>query len=127
MSSSTNAYYRSDVTLVGADAVEMVEGGIVIFFGEPCPTELAEISIVHQTVLSDPQRDPQPGDRLRVGDAEVIFTRVGELAGTNLRTLGHIVVYCDPEVDQNLLAGAIHATGQLALPAVGSRIELIGD
>jgi PTS system glucitol/sorbitol-specific IIA component len=127
VSTSSNTYYRSDVTLVGEEAVEMVEGGIVIFFGEPCPTELAEISIVHKNVSSDPQRDPRPGDRLRVGDAEVVFTRVGDRAGHNLKTLGHFVIYCNPEADQNLLPGAIHVTGQLSMPVAGSRIELIGE
>lgn len=119
-------YFSSDITLVGEDAAEMVEGGIVIFFGEPCPSELAEISIVHKTVASNPERVPQVGDTLRVGDSEVIFTKVGALAADNLKNLGHIVVYCDPEADQNLLPGAIHATGKLSLPTAGMTIELVG-
>lgn len=124
MSNRGETYYRSDITLVGESAAEMVDGGVVIFFGEPCPSELAEISIVHKTVSSDPQRDPQPGDTLRVGATEVVITRVGELAGANLRNLGHFVIYCDPDPDQNLLPGAIHATGQLTLPTAGMSIEL---
>lgn len=125
MTTSTESFYRSDITLVGDSAAEMVDGGVVIFFGEPCPTELAEISIVHKTVASDTQRDPQPGDTLRVGTSEVTITRVGALAGANLWALGHFVIYCDPESDQNLLPGAIHATGQLTLPTAGMSIELI--
>ena len=119
-------YFASDITLVGEDAAEMVEGGIVIFFGEPCPSELAEISIVHRSVSSNPERVPQPGDRLRVGESEVVFTKVGPLAADNLKNPGHLVVYCDPEADQNLLPGAIHATGKLSLPTAGMTIELVG-
>jgi PTS system glucitol/sorbitol-specific IIA component len=119
-------YFASDITLVGEDAAEMVEGGIVIFFGEPCPSELAEISIVHKTVSSNPERVPQAGDTLRMGDSEVVFTKVGALAADNLKNLGHIVVYCNPEADQNLLPGAIHATGTLTLPTAGMTIELVG-
>jgi len=118
-------YYRSEVTSIGTDATEMFEGGVVIFFGEPCPAELAEVSVVHTVSHHHPQRDPQPGDVLRVGDSEATITGVGEIAAANLRTLGHFVVYSDPEESQKLLPGAIHATGVLNLPAAGATIELI--
>lgn len=118
-------YYRSQVTSVGTDAIEMVEGGVVIFFSEPCPVELAEVSIVHAASFLHPERDPQAGDVLRVGDSEVTLTAVGSLAAENLRSLGHIVVYTDPDSDQKLLPGAIHATGSLSLPAAGAALELI--
>lgn len=118
-------YFHSEVVSIGEDAIEMVEGGVVIFFGEPCPVELAEVSIVHKSIAHDPQRDPQPGDVLRVGDAQVTVTAVGERAGDNLRQLGHIVVYCNPEVGTNLLPGALHAQGSLGLPQPGATIELI--
>lgn len=121
-----NVYFRSDIILVGDDAAELVDGGVVIFFGEPCPSALADVSVVHKTVLAHPQRDPQAGDTLRVGDSEVVFTRVGDLASQNLKTLGHLVVYCDPETDQNLLPGAIHASGKLAMPTAGMTIEITG-
>jgi PTS system glucitol/sorbitol-specific IIA component len=118
-------YYRSQVTSVGTDAIEMVEGGVVIFFSEPCPAELAEVSIVHAVSLVHPERDPQPGDLLRVGDSEVTITEVGSLAAANLRALGHIVVYTNAEPDQKILPGAIHANGSLQLPEAGALIELM--
>ncbi|MGV8876265.1 MAG: PTS glucitol/sorbitol transporter subunit IIA [Rhodoglobus sp.] len=118
-------YYRSEVTSIGADATEMFEGGVVIFFAEPCPSELAEVSVVHTVSHHHPQRDPQPGDVLRVGGSEVTITAVGELAAHNLRTLGHFVVYSDPEDNQKILPGAIHAKGMLQLPPAGVTIELI--
>jgi PTS system glucitol/sorbitol-specific IIA component len=73
-------YYRSEVMSVGTDATEMFEGGVVIFFGEPCPTELAEVSVVHAVSYHHPQRDPQAGDALRVGGSLVTITEVGSLA-----------------------------------------------
>ncbi|MBH0116253.1 PTS glucitol/sorbitol transporter subunit IIA [Salinibacterium sp. NG253] len=118
-------YYRSEVTSIGTDATEMFEGGVVIFFGEPCPAELAEVSVVHTVAHHHPQRDPRPGDVLRVGGSEVTITEVGEIAGHNLRTLGHFVVYSDPEDSQKVLPGAIHAEGTLSLPNAGVTIELI--
>lgn len=118
-------YFHSEVRSVGADAIEMVDGGVVIFFAEPCPAELAEVSIVHRMIDVDPQRDPQPGDVLRVGGSRVTVTAVGTMAGDNLRSLGHMVVYCNPEPGQSLLPGAIQASGELAVPLLGASIELI--
>ncbi len=119
-------YYASTVASIGADATEMLDGGVVIFFGDPCPKELAEVSIVHEPTVP-PQRDPRAGDVLRVGGSAVTLTAVGELAGENLRTLGHIVVYTDPEPDAKLLPGAIHAAGRIGLPDAGAAIALEGD
>ena len=118
-------YYRSQVMSIGTDATEMFDGGVVIFFGEPCPAELAEVSVVHTVDHHHPQRDPQSGDVLRVGGSEVTITEVGEIAANNLRTLGHFVVYSDPEDSQKILPGAIHAKGTLTLPSAGVTIELI--
>jgi PTS system glucitol/sorbitol-specific IIA component len=120
-----NQYFHSDITSVGVDASEMVDGGVVIFFGEPCPSELAEVSIVHKTIILDPQRDPQVGDVLRVGGSSVTVTAVGSRAAENLRTLGHIVVYVDPEDGAAVLPGAVHATGAIVLPQPGETIEFI--
>lgn len=119
-------YYASTVASIGADATEMLDGGVVIFFGDPCPKELAEVSIVHEPTVP-PQRDPRAGDVLRVGGSAVTLTAIGELAGENLRTLGHIVVYTDPEPDAKLLPGAIHASGRIGLPDAGAVIALEGD
>lgn len=125
MRTIVSEYYRSVVTAVGADTAEMFDGGVVIFFGEPCASELAEVSVVHSVSHSHPQRDPHVGDLLRVGDSTVVITGVGEIAGDNLRSLGHMVVYSDPEPGSKILPGALHASGTLRIPAVGATIELI--
>ena len=117
-------YFRSEVTSIGVDAAEMVDGGVAIFFAEPCPAELAEVSIVHRVAKIESARDPRPGDVLSLGNSRLTITAVGETAGENLRSLGHIVVYFNPEPDQSLLPGAIQATGTLFLPAPGDAIEL---
>ncbi|MBI5161876.1 MAG: PTS sorbitol transporter subunit IIA [Micrococcales bacterium] len=117
--------FTSEVVSTGDDAGEMFDAGIAIFFGEPCPDALAEVSVVHRGAVG-PQRDPRAGDVLRVGDAEVTVAAVGHLAGENLRSLGHLVLYMDPEEDQKLLPGAVTTVGRLPRPAAGDRIELIG-
>lgn len=119
-----NPYFRSEVVSIGDDVPEMMEGGVLIFFAEPCPAELAEVSIVHRLMDSDPQRDPAPGDVLRVGASTVTITEVGDIAGDNLRTLGHMVVYVNQDSGQDLLPGAVHAEGSLDIPAAGETIEI---
>ena len=53
------------------------------------------------------------------------MTQVGSLAGENLTSLGHVVVYFTVEEDQALLPGAIFADGSLAIPQVGDQIEIL--
>jgi PTS system glucitol/sorbitol-specific IIA component len=117
--------FSAEVTSVGPDATEMFEGGVAVFFGEPCPDALAEVSVVHRVTVP-PQRDPRPGDVLRVGGSSVEITAVGELAAQNLRELGHVVVYGDPEPSQQLLPGAMFARGAIAEPVAGDLIVLEG-
>ena len=80
--------------------------------------------MVHR-IVAHPQRDPRPGDVLRVGDSRDVVTQVGSLAGENLTSLGHVVVYFTVEDDQALLPGAIFADGSLAMPRVGDHIEFL--
>lgn len=114
-------YFTSTVTSIGKDATDMFEVGVVILFGAPCPDALAEVSVVHEG-WSVEARDPRPSDIIAVGGQEAKVTKVGEIAGENLRTLGHIVVYLDP--NQNLLPGAVIAQGSLGSPTAGDRISL---
>jgi glucitol/sorbitol PTS system EIIA component len=117
-------YYQTKVLTVGPDAADMVAGGVLILFAEPVPDALAEVSVVHRpsTPLSGPIR---PGDTALVGEQELEFTAVGELAAQNLEKLGHVVLYVN-QPDQKLLPGAVHATGTLQLPEPGQTIEFRG-
>ncbi|WP_430591439.1 PTS glucitol/sorbitol transporter subunit IIA [Humidisolicoccus flavus] len=115
--------FQSSVTRVGADAASMFEGGAVILFGEPCPDALAEVSVVHESPTLADGYSPAAGDVFRLGESSVAIFAVGELAGENLRQLGHVVIYCDPPEDQALLPGAILAHGTLEIPAVGDDVR----
>lgn len=120
---SDDVIYESEVSTVGEDAASMVEGGVLIFFADPCPAALAEVSVVHKPT-GPATRDPQPGDVLQLGEKSVRFTKVGDLAASNLRELGHVVVYLDPAENVKLLPGAIHAHGTLDLPVPGARLTI---
>lgn len=124
MTAQTEAViYDSEVSSVGEEAASMVEGGVLIFFADPCPAALAEVSVVHRPTVPA-TRAPQPGDVVQLGDSSVRITKVGDLAASNLQELGHVVVYLDPAENVKLLPGAIHAHGTLDLPAPGARFAI---
>ncbi len=124
MSSTMTTLYEATVTRIGADAADMIDAGVVILFGEPCPDALAEVSIVHQGGAADEGLAPERGDVVVLGTTELTVRAAGDLAGSNLRELGHIVLYCDPADDQALLPGAVFVDGQIGAVAAGDRVAL---
>ncbi|TNC29471.1 PTS glucitol/sorbitol transporter subunit IIA [Amycolatopsis alkalitolerans] len=118
-------YYESTILRSGAEAQDMVDGGVVILYADPIPDALEEVSVVHAPVAM-PGRDVRVGDIFRIGEAEIELIAVGERADENLRTLGHIVVYLNPDDGTTLLPGAVHGRGSVSLPASGARLSLSG-
>jgi PTS system glucitol/sorbitol-specific IIA component len=114
-------YYKATVTQVGAEAADMLVGGVLILFAEPVPEVLAEVSVVHRPThpLSAPI---SVGDTIEVGGETLTVTAVGDIAADNLEQLGHLVLYVN-QPDQKLLPGAVLATGTLVLPKPEQSIE----
>jgi len=119
------AYYESTVLRSGGEAGIMIEGGVAILYADPIPDALADVSVVH-TPSSGPEREIRVGDVFVLGEYQVELTAVGERADENLRTLGHIVVYVNPEDGASLLPGAVHGRGTLGVPAAGAVLSLRG-
>lgn len=123
MTAIATTYFRSSVVRLGEEAALMIDGGVFILFAEPVPHELAEVSVIHRP--SQPlSEEVRAGDVFVLGETAVEITAAGDRAAENLRTLGHIVVYLNPDGDQQVLPGAIHVTGQLTAPSAGDLIEL---
>ena len=118
----TETLWTSTVTRIGSDAQEMIDAGVIILFGEPVPPALADVSVVHEPA-SAPQRDLAPGDEIVIGDHRYLIDQVGEQAAGNLRELGHVVLYVN-SVDQTLLPGAVHVSGDVVAPSSGQQIFL---
>ena len=114
-------YFKATVVKVGAEAADMVAGGVLILFADPAPEALADISVLHQPSM-DVSGPIAVGDTIQVGDGTLTVTAVGDIAADNLRSLGHVVIYAN-HTDQNLLPGAVHAEGTLTLPEPGQEIE----
>ncbi|MFF5992501.1 PTS glucitol/sorbitol transporter subunit IIA [Prauserella flavalba] len=120
-----SVYYESTVLRAGDEAGDMVEGGVVILYADPIPDALESVSVVHGPAKG-PEREIRPGDVFLLGDERVELVAVGERAHENLRTLGHIVVYLNPDEGTSLLPGAVHGKGTVTLPKAGARLALSG-
>lgn len=116
-------YYESTVLRSGGEAAELLAGGVLILYADPIPDALESVSVVHRPA-GPPSGRMEPGHVLTVGEHQVRLVAVGGLANDNLATLGHIVVYLDPEEGANLLPGAVHATGPLSAPVAGTTLTL---
>lgn len=120
--------WKTEITSVGAEAGDLLEGGVLILFGEPVPDALAEVSVVHRLggdkaiAATDPIG---PGDEVHLGDDVFTIDEVGDVANRNLADLGHIVVYVNSP-DQPLLPRAVKASGGgLKAPGVGDAVSIV--
>jgi len=119
-------YYESTILRAGEEAGDMVQGGVVILYADPIPDALESVSVVHSPAAA-PVREVRVGDVFRIGEEEVELTAVGERAHENLATLGHIVVYLNPDEGTSLLPGAVHGRGSVSVPVAGARLSLSGQ
>ncbi|MEU3271858.1 PTS glucitol/sorbitol transporter subunit IIA [Saccharomonospora sp. NPDC006951] len=120
-----SVYYESTVLRAGEEAGDMVEGGVVILYADPIPAALESVSVVHGPAKG-PEREIREGDVFSIGEQRVELFAVGERAHENLRTLGHIVVYLNPEEGTSLLPGAVHGRGTVSIPPAGAALSLSG-
>lgn len=119
-------YYESTVLRAGDEASVMIDGGVIILYADPIPDALESVSVVHD-VARGPERELRVGDVFTLGEHEIELTAVGDRADENLRTLGHIVVYVNPEDGAGLLPGAVHGKGTIGVPPAGAVLSLRGS
>lgn len=82
--------YELTVTEIGPLVGEFIAEGILVFFEEGAPEELAEFSIIHK---HGPLQSPvEPGDTILIDDEPFNVLAVGEVANENLKNLGHLIV-----------------------------------
>jgi PTS system glucitol/sorbitol-specific IIA component len=83
--------YHTKISEVGAEAPDMLVGGVLILFKVGAPPELAEVSVLH-----DPDAKmgaaPKPGNMLAIGKLQLKITAVGDTAWKKVADLGHVVI-----------------------------------
>lgn len=79
--------YQSTITGIGALALDFLDENMLILFGQQAPSELAEISVLHSTLLSD--QNIELGDFFCIGNEKYIVTAVGSEVNHTFQTMGH--------------------------------------
>ncbi len=88
-------HFRTVVTHVSKEALELVEGGILILFADGAPPELAEVSVLHRVIAKPTAEAPAVGAELRIGGISTEVTAVGEIAWQKIDDMGHVVINFD--------------------------------
>lgn len=82
--------YLTEITEIGPEVPDFLEAGLLIMFKSGAPSELAEISVLHDPI-SDREEPPEVGDVISFGSHEFRITAVGDKAWRNIQELGHAV------------------------------------
>lgn len=123
-------YFRTRVTKVGVEALELAEGGILILFADGASPELAEVSAQHKVEIAPTPDAPDIGAELRVGTVSARLTAIGPQAWKKIGDIGHVVInfngadaaprpgeVCASIVDLEALAAALVAGAEISIRA----------
>ena len=123
-------YFRTRVTKVGPEALELVEGAMLILFPDNAPPELAEVAVLHRVEAAPAEAGPAVGAQLKIGDVSARLTAIGDDAWKKLADIGHVVInfngadvtprpgeICAAEVDLGALAAALRAGAEISIEA----------
>jgi PTS system glucitol/sorbitol-specific IIA component len=83
--------YHTKISEVGAEAPDMLSGGVLILFKVGAPPELAEVSVLHEPDAKIGAA-PKQGDMLSIGKLSLKITAVGDTAWKKVADLGHVVI-----------------------------------
>ena len=123
-------YFRTRVTKVGPEALELVEGAILILFPEGAAPELAEVAVLHRVESAPTAAAPAVGAELKIGEVSARLTAIGDAAWRKIADIGHVVInfngadvtprpgeICVAEVDLSALASALSAGAEISIQA----------
>jgi PTS system glucitol/sorbitol-specific IIA component len=119
------AKYKTRVVAIGPLVPEFVEQRILVFFQVGAPPELAEFSIL--TEPTELVEDVRPGDRIVIDGHSYRVTAVGEVANTNLRNLGHLILKCNSRTEPELPGDVCTQAKDLPPIRVGTTIRIVGN
>lgn len=107
--------YERTVTFIGDLINEFVSAGVLVFFGEGAPDELADFAVIHKG--EELKQPVAPGDVVVLGDTQLKVLAVGPIANQNLANLGHLVLKASGETEAELPGDV--CVEALPLPSVG--------
>jgi len=116
--------YSATVLHVGPLVNEFTDAGILVFFGENAPQELYEFSVIHDgTTL---EAELEPGDIVSLDGEEYKILAVGEVANTNFRNLGHLVMKFNGKTKVELPGDVCVEEKPLVWLHPGSKLKIFG-
>lgn len=85
-------HLRTRITGVGADVVDLADGGVLILFADGAPPELAEVSVLHLPEIGPVKQGPSVGTPIKVGEVASVITAIGPIAWDKVVEIGHVVI-----------------------------------
>ena len=82
--------YQATVTAIGSLVSEFIDHGILVFFNQDAPPELADFSILHDG--KELVADLASGDLIYIDAESYRVLAVGDVANKNFASLGHLVM-----------------------------------
>ena len=117
--------YEAEIINIGPLVKEFINAGILVFFGEGAPPELVEFSIIHDG--RELTKDLVSGDVVFIDDHEFHVLAVGEVANSNFRNLGHLIIKFNGK-DKVELPGDVCVESKPIPPIkIGTTLKITGD
>lgn len=116
--------YEARVTAIGPLVSEFTQAGILVLFREGAPEEVAEFALLHDgQTLHSPLA---AGDQLWLGEEQFRILAVGEVANTNLASLGHLVLKFNGQTAPELPGDVCVEARPLPAARVGLTLKIVG-
>lgn len=119
--------YLTEIKDIGPEAADFLDAGLLILFENGAPSELAEISVLHEPI-SRREEPPGVGDIVAFGPHEFRITAIGYKAWQNIQELGHAVFKFEGLEEAELPGeiylepGPLQELGEVIKP--GTRVEI---
>jgi len=84
-------FLKTQITAIGPDVADLIEGGVLILFADGAPPELAEVSVLHKVAHVD-KVQPKAGATIKIGALEAKITAMGDYAWNKVIEIGHVVI-----------------------------------
>lgn len=100
--------YQTTIVRIGQSAPDALDDNMLITFSEGAPADIEEFCFIH--CHGELNGELKPGGQLELGETRYVVTAVGDVAGQNLRELGHITLRFDGQ-PQAEYPGTVHVDG----------------
>ena len=116
--------YSSTFTAVGEQVAPFVEGhGILILFGADAPSELHDISALHDVEIAT--SGPRAGDTIEIAGRRIAVLAAGAVVEENLLRLGHVDLKANGASEADMPGDVCLPTGSLTVPSPGATFRIL--